>query len=92
MPVAGSSGHLGEALLRVLTADGYEVPVVDLVPLALIETVESITDQSVICRPSQMCSEDASISRKRGFASSEDSHLTDRKRWVAEQSDVTRIS
>lgn len=48
--VTGSSGHLGEALCRVLAADGVEVVSVDLEPSPYTSTVGSITDRALIRR------------------------------------------
>ena len=48
--VTGSSGHLGEALMRTLQAQGREVLGLDLVPGAFTTTVGSITDRDLVRR------------------------------------------
>ena len=44
--VTGSSGHLGEALVRILREAGQEVTGIDIVPSAFTETVGSIADRA----------------------------------------------
>jgi UDP-glucose 4-epimerase len=46
--VTGSSGHLGEALVRTLRADGHEVVGLDLLPSPFTEVVGSITDRELV--------------------------------------------
>jgi len=46
--VTGSSGHLGEALVRVLTSEGHEVVGLDLIASPTTEVVASITERSAI--------------------------------------------
>jgi UDP-glucose 4-epimerase len=48
--VTGSSGHLGEALVQALGADGYDVVGIDVVPSAHTTLVGSITDRSFVRR------------------------------------------
>jgi len=48
--VTGSSGHLGEALVRVLTRDGFEVVGLDVVESRHTDMVGSITDRSFVRR------------------------------------------
>jgi nucleoside-diphosphate-sugar epimerase len=48
--VTGSSGHLGEALIRVLGADGYDAVGLDIVPSAHTRLVGSITDRAFVRR------------------------------------------
>jgi len=48
--VTGSSGHLGEALVRVLTRDGFEVVGLDMVESRHTDVVGSITDRSFVRR------------------------------------------
>jgi nucleoside-diphosphate-sugar epimerase len=48
--VTGSSGHLGEALIRVLGADGYDAVGLDIVPSAHTSMVGSITDRAFVRR------------------------------------------
>ena len=46
--VTGSAGHLGEALVRVLSTDGHQVVGVDLLPSRYTDVVGSITDRSLV--------------------------------------------
>jgi UDP-glucose 4-epimerase len=46
--VTGSSGHLGEALCRVLAADGVETIGLDIVPSSHTTVVGSIADRDVV--------------------------------------------
>jgi UDP-glucose 4-epimerase len=48
--VTGSSGHLGEALMRVLRDDGVEVLGLDVLPGAYTDVVGSIADRAVVRR------------------------------------------
>jgi UDP-glucose 4-epimerase len=48
--VTGSSGHLGEALMRVLRADGADVVGLDVLPGAFTDTVGSIADRATVHR------------------------------------------
>ena len=48
--VTGSSGHLGEALVRVLRAEGSEVVGVDVLPSPFTDVVGSIVDRAVMRR------------------------------------------
>lgn len=48
MLVTGSAGHLGEALVRVLRADGYDVIGVDIKPSPDTTVVGSVADRSVV--------------------------------------------
>jgi len=48
--VTGSSGHLGEALVRTLQAQGREVLGLDLVPGAFTAALGSITDRDLVRR------------------------------------------
>jgi UDP-glucose 4-epimerase len=48
--VTGSSGHLGEALVRVLTADGHDVVGLDLLESPCTGVVGSVTDRSALRR------------------------------------------
>jgi UDP-glucose 4-epimerase len=48
--VTGSSGHLGEALVRALGADGHEVVGLDLTPSATTSIVGSIADADCVRR------------------------------------------
>jgi UDP-glucose 4-epimerase len=48
--VTGSSGHLGEALVRVLRADGEDVVGLDLLPGAFTDVTGSIADRAVVRR------------------------------------------
>jgi nucleoside-diphosphate-sugar epimerase len=48
--VTGSSGHLGEALARVLRAQGIEVAGLDVLPAPFTTVVGSITDRAVVRR------------------------------------------
>jgi UDP-glucose 4-epimerase len=48
--VTGSSGHLGEALIRVLGADGYDAVGLDIVPSAHTPLVGSIADRAFVRR------------------------------------------
>jgi UDP-glucose 4-epimerase len=57
--VTGSSGHLGEALIRVLTADGHEVVGLDIAPSGATTVVGSITDPE--CVTGSMAGVDAVI-------------------------------
>lgn len=43
--VTGSSGHLGEALVRTLRQDGHEVVGLDILPSPFTTRVGSITDR-----------------------------------------------
>lgn len=47
--VTGSSGHLGEALVRTLRARGDDVVGIDLAPSATTTVVGSIGDRAVVC-------------------------------------------
>jgi UDP-glucose 4-epimerase len=51
--VTGSSGHLGEALIRVLGADRYDAVGLDIVPSAHTTLVGSITDRAFVRRSMQ---------------------------------------
>jgi UDP-glucose 4-epimerase len=46
--VTGSSGHLGEALVRMLTAQGRDVVGLDIRPGAFTHRIGSITDRDVV--------------------------------------------
>ena len=46
--VTGSSGHLGEGLVRVLSAEGYDVRGLDILPGPCTARVGSITDRDVV--------------------------------------------
>jgi len=46
--VTGSAGHLGEALVRVLRADGYDVTGVDIRPSPYTTMVGSVADRAVV--------------------------------------------
>lgn len=46
--VTGSSGHLGEALVRTLRADGVAVTGLDLLPSAWTDVVASLTDRDAL--------------------------------------------
>jgi UDP-glucose 4-epimerase len=46
--VTGSSGHLGEALVRVLAADGHDVVGLDLLSSPFTAVTGSITDRSLV--------------------------------------------
>jgi UDP-glucose 4-epimerase len=46
--VTGSSGHLGEALMRELPGLGHEVVGIDIVPSAFTTTVGSISDRATV--------------------------------------------
>jgi UDP-glucose 4-epimerase len=46
--VTGSSGHLGEALMRVLRDDGVDVVGLDVLPGAYTDVVGSIADRAVV--------------------------------------------
>ena len=46
--VTGSSGHLGEALVRVLGADGHDVVGLDILESPWTEAVGSITDRAFV--------------------------------------------
>lgn len=46
--VTGSSGHLGEALVRVLRREGHEVAGIDIVASPFTDVVASITDRGAI--------------------------------------------
>ncbi len=48
--MTGSSGHLGEALVRTLTSDGDDVIGLDLLPAATTKIVGSIADRDVAQR------------------------------------------
>jgi UDP-glucose 4-epimerase len=48
--VTGSSGHLGEGLMRVLRADGAEVVGLDVLPGAYTDVVGSIVDRVLVRR------------------------------------------
>jgi len=48
--VTGSTGHLGEALVRVLARDGYEVTGLDIAESGHTDFVGSITDRSFVRR------------------------------------------
>ena len=48
--VTGSSGHLGEGLMRVLRADGGDVVGLDLLPGAFTDVVGSIVDRALVRR------------------------------------------
>jgi UDP-glucose 4-epimerase len=48
--ITGSSGHLGEALIRVLGADGYDAVGLDIVPSAHTPLVGSIADRAFVRR------------------------------------------
>jgi len=48
--VTGSSGHLGEALVRVLGSDGCDVVGLDVIEAALTSRVGSIVDRAFVCR------------------------------------------
>jgi UDP-glucose 4-epimerase len=48
--VTGSSGHLGEALMRVLRADGLEVVGLDVLPSPHTDVVGSIADRALVRR------------------------------------------
>jgi UDP-glucose 4-epimerase len=48
--VTGSSGHLGEALMRVLRDDGVDVVGLDVLPGAYTDVVGSIVDRGVVRR------------------------------------------
>jgi UDP-glucose 4-epimerase len=46
--VTGSAGHLGEALVRVLQADGYDVTGLDIRPSPYTTVVGSVADRAVV--------------------------------------------
>jgi UDP-glucose 4-epimerase len=46
--VTGSSGHLGDALVRTLRTQGYAVTGLDRVPAASTDIVGSIVDRAVV--------------------------------------------
>ena len=46
--VTGSAGHLGEALVRVLQADGYDVTGLDVRPSPYTTVVGSVADRAVV--------------------------------------------
>jgi nucleoside-diphosphate-sugar epimerase len=46
--VTGSSGHLGEALVRTLKSQGYEVTGLDILPSPHTSAIGSLTDRSFI--------------------------------------------
>jgi UDP-glucose 4-epimerase len=46
--VTGSSGHLGEALVRVLAGEGHEVAGLDVLPSPFTSVVGSIADRAVV--------------------------------------------
>jgi UDP-glucose 4-epimerase len=46
--VTGSSGHLGEALVRTLRDDGHEVAGLDILPSPFTTVVGSITDRRIV--------------------------------------------
>ena len=46
--VTGSSGHLGEALVRTLRGDGHEVVGLDIVPSPFANVLGSITDREIV--------------------------------------------
>lgn len=46
--ITGSSGHLGEALVRVLKAQGYEVIGVDISPSPFTDSVGSLVDRNFV--------------------------------------------
>lgn len=48
--VTGSSGHLGEALVRTLRAEGHAIVGLDCVPGAGTDVVGSITDRATVAR------------------------------------------
>ena len=48
MLITGSSGHLGEALIRVLRAAGHEVVGLDRVPSPFTDVIGSVTDAAVV--------------------------------------------
>jgi UDP-glucose 4-epimerase len=48
--VTGSSGHLGEGLMRVLREDGVEVVGLDVLPGAYTDVVGSIVDRALVRR------------------------------------------
>lgn len=48
--VTGSSGHLGEALVRTLRADGHDVVGLDVLPSAFTTVVGSVADAAVVRR------------------------------------------
>jgi nucleoside-diphosphate-sugar epimerase len=48
--ITGSSGHLGEALVRTLRDTNHDVAGIDLVPSPFTATVGSITDRDVVRR------------------------------------------
>jgi UDP-glucose 4-epimerase len=48
--VTGSSGHLGEGLMRVLRADGAEAVGLDILPGAYTDVVGSIVDRAFVRR------------------------------------------
>jgi nucleoside-diphosphate-sugar epimerase len=50
MLVTGSAGHLGEALVRTLSASGHEVASLDILESAFTTRIGSITDRSFVKR------------------------------------------
>ena len=48
--VTGSSGHLGEALCRVLAADGVETVGLDILPSPYTDVVGSVADRDIVAR------------------------------------------
>ena len=48
--MTGSSGHLGEALVRALTADGEDVVGLDLLPSPGTSVVGSVSDRDLVLR------------------------------------------
>ena len=48
MLITGSSGHLGEALIRVLRTAGHEVVGLDRVASPFTDVIGSVTDAAVV--------------------------------------------
>ena len=48
--VTGSSGHLGEALVRVLRSQGHDTTGLDLLASEYTNVTGSVTDREVVCR------------------------------------------
>lgn len=46
--ITGSSGHLGEALVRALREDGHDVTGFDLLPSSFTEVVGSVADRALV--------------------------------------------
>ena len=51
--VTGSSGHLGEALMRTLRASGRAVLGLDIIPGPFTDAIGSIADRALVARSLQ---------------------------------------